>query len=212
MQAALAQTTEAERARQAHLDRVAAGGGGNLTAGAGGSQNAGIEAANQAMGAIGILTGRWEEQIQRATERAVELMRRTQEVLQGLALQVAEGVAMTLSDALGSAFETAFSGGGMLKSIAAFGKAMLAGVGTIFVQLGQQYLKFGLIMKGLAKLLPEPLHRRLCSGRDRRCAYRPPGTALQAVAHSGGAGGGGGGGGSDGSTRDPRGAATSERQ
>jgi hypothetical protein len=107
--------------------------------------------------------------------------------------------AQTLGDAIGNAFEVAFRTGDPLKAIQAFGTAMLAGVGSIFVQLGQTYLKYGAIMKALAKLLPNPFTAGWAAAAI-GVALIALGKALNAVAASAaggsaGAGGGGGGGG-----------------
>jgi hypothetical protein len=69
---------------------------------------------------------------------------------------ISETFALTVGDAIGNAFAAAFSGEGVGGAIAAFGKTMLAGIGSIFSMMGDQYLKFGLAMKGLAPLLANP--------------------------------------------------------
>lgn len=104
--------------------------------------------------------------------------------------------ARTLGDAIGNAFQTAFTTGDPLKAIQAFGTTMLAGVGSIFVQLGQTYLKYGIIMKALAKLLPNPFTAGWAAAAI-GVALIALGKALNAVAvsASGGSAGGGGGGG-----------------
>lgn len=110
---------------------------------------------------------------------------------------IREDFANTLADAISSAFQTAFQTGNPLKAIQAFGAAMLSGVGGIFIQLGQTYLKYGIIMQALAKLLPNPFTAG-AAGIAIGAALIALGTALRAVATaSTGSGGGSSRGGGD---------------
>lgn len=87
-----------------------------------------------------------------------------------------------LGSAIGDAFSAAFNGDGIGGVISSFGRTMLAGVGSIFVQLGQTYLSYGTIMKGLAKFLTNPFTAGF-AGVAIGAALIAMGTALGAVAN-----------------------------
>lgn len=126
-------------------------------------------------------------------DTGVKLQERIRQFFEETANLIQTEFAQTLGDAIGNAFVAAFRTGNPLKAIEAFGKTMLAGIGSIFVQLGQNYLKYGLIMKALANLLPNPFTAGFAAAAI-GVALIALGKALNAVATSGGGGGGGGGG------------------
>lgn len=106
------------------------------------------------------------------------------------------GVGMTIGDALASGFTAAFTGGNFF---AEMGKALLAGIGSMLVQLGSAMLTYGLLMAvGLPLLIATPFAAQALSAPAAIAA----GTGLIALGAGmgalagGGKGGGGGGGGS----------------
>lgn len=98
---------------------------------------------------------------------------------------ISQSLGATLGDALSAGFTAAFNGEGIGGIISAFGKTILAGVGQIFTQLGQTYLTYGIIMKSLAALLPNPFTAGL-AGIAIGTALIAMGSALGAVASGGG--------------------------
>lgn len=103
-------------------------------------------------------------------------------------------IGATFADGISAGLMEAFSGGGITGGFKAIGKSILSGLGSIFSQMGQSLLKYGLVMKGLLPALSNPF----TSG----AAAIAAGVALMALGGllggiaQGRAGAGGGGGGS----------------
>jgi hypothetical protein len=117
--------------------------------------------------------------------------------------QLLQGVGDTIGSALASGFQAAFTGGNFFAEI---GKALLAGLGSMIVQLGSSLLTYGLLMAAGAPLLMlTPFAGQALSAPAAIAA----GTGLIALgagmgALGGGGGkGGGGGSGSGGASRPP---------
>ncbi len=104
-----------------------------------------------------------------------------------------QGLGMTLATSFSAAIGAAMSGKNVFK---AFGNAVLAGLGSIFSQMGHSMMAAGL---ALIKLLPF-LNNPLTGGPALLAAgiiLSGVGAALGGIAHGSGGGSGGGGGGSD---------------
>lgn len=100
------------------------------------------------------------------------------------------GFANTLGDAIYAGFKAGFSGKGIGGVMKAFGKTVLAGIGSVFTQLGQTYLLYGGIMEGLSHLLKNPFTAGY-AGLAIGAALIALGGALGAVGGEGGGGRGG---------------------
>lgn len=98
---------------------------------------------------------------------------------------IVESGSTVLGDALANGFAAAFNGEGIGGVIKAFGKTILAGVGSLFIQLGQTYLAYGGIMKGLVGLLGNPVTAGP-AGLAIGAALIAMGSALGAIANGGG--------------------------
>jgi hypothetical protein len=66
------------------------------------------------------------------------------------------GLADTLSKSIYDGFSAAFSGKGLGGIFKAFGKTVLAGLGSIFGELGQTYIRYGIMMSALGDALWNP--------------------------------------------------------
>lgn len=123
-------------------------------------------------------------------EQEEDLKNREELIKQGnrrLASAIQQG-GTVLGDAVQSAFTKAFQGGSLGSIFKSFGTAVLQGIGGIFSQMGDTYLQYGILMEGLAKLLPNPFTAGF--------AGVAIGLALKAMAGALGAIGNGGSGGS----------------
>lgn len=65
-------------------------------------------------------------------------------------------IGLTFADGISNGLHEAFSGGGIIGGFKALGKTVLAGLGSIFTQMGQSLLQYGLVMKGLLPALSNP--------------------------------------------------------
>jgi hypothetical protein len=72
------------------------------------------------------------------------------------AQQIQDELQRTFNDAIYNAFSSAFSGEGLDGIFKSFGKTILAGLGEVFTQMGETYLKFGAIMDRLKDFLYNP--------------------------------------------------------
>lgn len=75
---------------------------------------------------------------------------------ENLGIQISQGIAQTIGDAVYNGFAAAFDGKGIGGIFEAFGKTVLAGIGQIFAQMGQVYIAYGIAMSGLAPSLANP--------------------------------------------------------
>jgi hypothetical protein len=104
------------------------------------------------------------------------------------------GLASTLSSAISDGVTAGFSGGGITGAFKAAGKTILAGLGGILKQMGEVWIKYGILMSGIGKALFNPFTSgpaAIAIG----AALIALGSALGAVAQGrGGAGGSSAGG------------------
>lgn len=70
--------------------------------------------------------------------------------------QMAQAMSDAVTGAIEAPFQALFAGKGIMGAMRAFGAALLKGLGSIFTQMGEQYLAYGAIMSALAELLPDP--------------------------------------------------------
>jgi hypothetical protein len=72
-------------------------------------------------------------------------------LMDDLAAALEAHIEQTIGDAVFNGFAAAFSGEGFTGALEAFGKTILAGLGALFVELGQQLIAYGIVM---SKLMP----------------------------------------------------------
>jgi hypothetical protein len=105
--------------------------------------------------------------------------------------QLGQNLGMTLANGFSSAMSAAMQG---KNPFAAFGKAVLAGLGSIFVQMGAELIAYGVIMLNLLPFLSNPFTSgpaAIAAG----AALVAIGTVLGSIATGSGSKGGGAGGG-----------------
>jgi hypothetical protein len=105
--------------------------------------------------------------------------------------QLGQNLGMTLANGFASAMSAAMQG---KNPFAAFGKAVLAGLGSIFVQMGAELIAYGIIMLNLLPFLSNPFTSgpaAIAAG----AALVAIGTVLGSIATGSGSKGGGAGGG-----------------
>lgn len=97
-----------------------------------------------------------EENAKKTRQLTEEEAQKSADAMRSVSETITGGMAQTLGNSITSAFEAAFDGEGIGGAIKAFAKTVLAGVGSIFTNLGMIYLEYGGIMQALSALLPNP--------------------------------------------------------
>jgi hypothetical protein len=111
-------------------------------------------------------------------------------VLGEMADKIKGAINHTLGDAINAGFQAAFSGKGLGGIFKAFGKTVLSHIGSMIVEQGQTYLKFGAILQPLVPHLFNPITSAWASTAI-GVALIGLGSALGALGSGGGGGGGG---------------------
>jgi hypothetical protein len=152
----------------------------------------------------------FDEQMRAAATRAVQtvdaaeaevltrLQEMNKELMEGIHQEINFGLADTLAGALEAGVEAAFQGKDFF---AAAGKAILAGLGSIFTRMGAELIAYGIIMLHLLPFLSNPFTSgpaAIAAG----AALVAVGSALGAIAHGRGGSGSSGSFSGSGSTED----------
>lgn len=125
-------------------------------------------------------------QAKAAAEQALEDYKESViQKMNNIGVSIRQGIAQTLGDAVYNGFAAAFNGEGLGGVFKAFGKTILAGVGSILTDLGKTWLEYGILMTTLGAALWNPFTSgpaAIAIG----AALIALGGALGAVAHGGG--------------------------